>query len=302
MLVLRGERCLLGRQASWPSPFFSALAGFVEGGETLEEAVRREVYSKRPASGSGAVRYLASQPWPFPASLMMGCLAEGLTEEIQVDGTEIAEARWFTRERGEGTRSQASRKDPRRAPRRWRSRTSSCGRGSRTARPSDRRRHAWDQLGLPTWAFEKGLVDIGNGHFAYLQPDGSWGWSNAGLVVDGDQSLLVDTLFDVPLTQTMLDTMRDATPAAAHIDRVVNTHANGDHCHGNELVADAEIISSKATAEEMEELPPAVLAGIVAATKDDDTPFRALRPRRRSGPSSSRASSTRRPPGPSRRS
>ena len=130
----------------------------------------------------------------------------------------------------------------------------------------------WTDLGVPKWTFRKGLTDLGNGAYAYLQPDGSWGWSNAGLVVDGDQSLLVDTLFDVPLTQEMLDSMRAAEPrATAHIDRVVNTHANGDHCHGNELVADAEIIASKAAAEEMEELPPAALAAIVSATRDDDS-------------------------------
>ncbi len=97
MLVLRGDRCLLGRQASWPSPFFSALAGFVEGGETLEEAVRREVQEEVGVE-VGAVRYLFSQPWPFPASLMMGCLAEGVSDEITVDSVEIAEARWFTRD------------------------------------------------------------------------------------------------------------------------------------------------------------------------------------------------------------
>lgn len=129
---------------------------------------------------------------------------------------------------------------------------------------------AWNDLGLSRFAFEKGLVDLGNGLFGYLQPDGGWGWSNAGLVVDGDQSLLVDTLFDLPLTQEMLDAMRDAAPhATAHIDRVVNTHANGDHCHGNELVADAEIIASKASAEEMEALPASVLAALVEGTKDD---------------------------------
>ncbi len=131
---------------------------------------------------------------------------------------------------------------------------------------------SWNDLGLSKWAFQKGLVDVGNGIYAYLQPDGSWGWSNAGLIVDGDQSLLVDTLFDVPLTADMLASMRDAEPgAAAHIDRVVNTHANGDHCHGNELVADAEIIASKSAAEEMEELPPAVMASIVASTRDDES-------------------------------
>jgi len=129
---------------------------------------------------------------------------------------------------------------------------------------------AWSDLGHPKWTFTKGLHDLGGGTWAWLQPDGSWGWSNAGLVVDGDQSLLVDTLFDLPLTQEMLDAMRDAAPAATrHIDQVVNTHANGDHCHGNELVADAEIIASKASAEEMEALPASVLAALVAGTRDD---------------------------------
>ncbi len=97
MLVLREGRCLLGRQTSWPSPFFSALAGFVEPGETLEEAVRREV-AEEAGIEVGRVQYLASQPWPFPASLMLGCLAEGRSEAIQIDGREIAEAAWFTRE------------------------------------------------------------------------------------------------------------------------------------------------------------------------------------------------------------
>jgi len=96
MLVTRGDRCLLGRQGSWPHPFFSALAGFIEPGETLEEAVRREVQEEAGIE-VGRVRYLASQPWPFPASLMIGCLAEGLSETIQVDKVELEEACWFTR-------------------------------------------------------------------------------------------------------------------------------------------------------------------------------------------------------------
>ncbi len=130
----------------------------------------------------------------------------------------------------------------------------------------------WENLGIPKWASMRGLTDVGNGIYAYLQPDGSWGWSNAGLVVDGDESLLVDTLFDVPLTREMLSAMQAAEPAAAaRIDTVVNTHANGDHCHGNELVAEAEIIASKAAAEEMDELPPSVLAAIVAGTRGQDT-------------------------------
>ena len=115
-------------------------------------------------------------------------------------------------------------------------------------------------LGLEKWPFTKGLHDLGNGCYAYLQPDGSWGWSNAGLVVDGDESLLVDTLFDLHLTNEMLAALRDAEPAAtAHIDTLVNTHSNGDHCNGNELVAGAEIIASAAAAEEMEHESPATM-------------------------------------------
>ena len=96
MLAIRGDRALLGRNRRRPGGRFSCLAGFVEPGETLEEAVRREV---REESGvrCGRVRYVASQPWPFPSSLMMGFLAEALTEEITVDPEELAEARWFTR-------------------------------------------------------------------------------------------------------------------------------------------------------------------------------------------------------------
>ncbi len=131
---------------------------------------------------------------------------------------------------------------------------------------------AFTNLGLERWKFAQGLHDLGGGCYAWLQPDGSWGWSNAGLVVDGDQSLLVDTLFDLPLTQAMLDAMRDAEPkAAAHIDTVVNTHANGDHCHGNQLVEDATIITSTATAKEMSELPPDRLAELQKAFAEDDS-------------------------------
>ena len=116
--------------------------------------------------------------------------------------------------------------------------------------------------------FEKGLSDLGNGIYAYLQPDGSWGWSNAGLVVDGEQSLLVDTLFDLHLTEEMLTAMRDATGAAQQIDTLVNTHANGDHCYGNQLVGDAVIIASKASAEEMEEVSASVMAQLLESADD----------------------------------
>ena len=109
-----------------------------------------------------------------------------------------------------------------------------------------------------------GLHPLARGAYAWLAPGGSWGWSNAGLIVDGEESLLVDTLFDLELTGEMLRRMRDAEPRAAAIDILVNTHANGDHCHGNELVAGAEIIASTASAREMAELPPDTMAELMA--------------------------------------
>ena len=111
--------------------------------------------------------------------------------------------------------------------------------------------------------YSKGLEDLGSGLYAWLQPDGSWGYSNAGLVTDGEESLLVDTLFDLPLTREMLAAMAEATPAARVIDTLVNTHANGDHCYGNELVGGARIVASKASAEEMAEVTPATMAALL---------------------------------------
>jgi len=110
-------------------------------------------------------------------------------------------------------------------------------------------------------SYDRGLHELGDQCFAYLQPDGSWGWSNAGLVVGDGTSLLIDTLFDLPLTQAMLDAMSSCTRVAP-IATLINTHANGDHCYGNELVSGAEIIASAATAHEMEEVPPAMLAAL----------------------------------------
>lgn len=97
MLATKGERCLLGRNRRRAGNRFSCLAGFMEPGETLEEAVRREVFEEAGIH-IGRVRYLASQPWPFPSNLMVGFLAEATSEEIAIDGEELADARWFERE------------------------------------------------------------------------------------------------------------------------------------------------------------------------------------------------------------
>ncbi|MEJ2190679.1 MAG: MBL fold metallo-hydrolase [Acidobacteriota bacterium] len=92
---------------------------------------------------------------------------------------------------------------------------------------------------------QKTLHEVGSGVFAYTQLPGSWGWSNAGLIVDGDQSLLIDTLFDRRITREMLEEMRRATPAAKRIGTEVNTHGNGDHGYGNgELLRRAATLCS----------------------------------------------------------
>jgi len=109
-LAIKDDQCLLGRGPQWPRGMFSALAGFLEPGETVEEAVRREIAEETTVK-VGAVRYVQSQPWPFPSSLMIGCIGEAETTDIKVDGVEIAEARWVSRElvertlRGEGEKS-----------------------------------------------------------------------------------------------------------------------------------------------------------------------------------------------------
>jgi NAD+ diphosphatase len=97
MAITRGEKLLLGRGSSWPEKMFSLLAGFVEPGETIESAVRREVFEE---SGIrvGPVRYIACQPWPFPMSLMFGCQGEALDEAITLDPIELAAARWVSRD------------------------------------------------------------------------------------------------------------------------------------------------------------------------------------------------------------
>jgi NAD+ diphosphatase len=96
MLVVDEDQCLLGRARHFPEKMYSCLAGFIESGETLEEGVRREVMEE---SGIvvGAVSYKASQPWPFPASLMFGCRAQALSRDIHMDAEEMEDCRWFTR-------------------------------------------------------------------------------------------------------------------------------------------------------------------------------------------------------------
>ena len=97
MLAVAGDRCLLGRQARFPKNMYSALAGFLEPGETIEEAVRREIHEEAGIA-CGPVGYVASQPWPFPASLMIGCLVRANSREIHIDGQELEDARWFERD------------------------------------------------------------------------------------------------------------------------------------------------------------------------------------------------------------
>ncbi len=118
--------------------------------------------------------------------------------------------------------------------------------------------------------YDEGLREVGEGLYAYLQPDGGWGWSNAGLILGDETSLLVDTLFDLKLTAAMLDQMTSLTDSRP-IRTLVNTHANGDHCYGNQLVTGAEVIASAASAAEMEELPPAMLAALMAADFGETT-------------------------------
>jgi NAD+ diphosphatase len=95
MLVTDGDRCLLGRQPRWPQGMYSTLAGFVEPGESLEDAVIREVKEEAGIIATN-VTYNSSQPWPFPSSLMVGFFAEAVTREITVDPDELEDAQWFT--------------------------------------------------------------------------------------------------------------------------------------------------------------------------------------------------------------
>ena len=97
MLITRGNNVLMGRSPGWPEGMYSLLAGFVEPGEPIEAAVRREVFEEAGIQ-VGDVKYLSSQPWAFPSSLMFGCAGEALTDEITIDPHEIEDARWFSRE------------------------------------------------------------------------------------------------------------------------------------------------------------------------------------------------------------
>ncbi len=96
MLATHGEACLVGRGKLFPPGMFSALAGFIEPGETIEEAVRRELMEEASVK-VGAVRYYATQPWPFPSSLMIGCFADAVSRDVKADETELAEVRWIER-------------------------------------------------------------------------------------------------------------------------------------------------------------------------------------------------------------
>jgi cyclase len=116
---------------------------------------------------------------------------------------------------------------------------------------------------MAAWEFTKGLHDIGNGCWGYILPDGSWGWSNAGLIEDGGETLLVDTLFDLKLTADMLRIMKDAVPAAERIGTLVNTHSNGDHTFGNELVKGARILTTSAVDRDMDHVPPSEIAAML---------------------------------------
>ena len=107
MLVQDGDRCLLGRQARWPAGMYSTLAGFVEPGETIEEAVAREIHEEAGVTVTD-VRYFRSQPWPYPASLMIGFFATATSTQIHVGADELQDAQWFTREQVRSAQARTS--------------------------------------------------------------------------------------------------------------------------------------------------------------------------------------------------
>ena len=116
---------------------------------------------------------------------------------------------------------------------------------------------------MANWPFRHGVQDIGNGLYGYVQPDGTWGFSNAGLVTSQGETLLIDTLMSVPLTREMLGEFAKVS-GGAKIDRLMNTHANPDHFFGNGVVEGAEIISTAKTREEMVGFNPRALGNLSA--------------------------------------
>jgi glyoxylase-like metal-dependent hydrolase (beta-lactamase superfamily II) len=117
---------------------------------------------------------------------------------------------------------------------------------------------------MANWRYTHGLHDLGAGGWAWLQPDGGWGWSNAGLIESDGEALLVDTLMGVGLTKDMLAAMRASIPAAANIGRLVNTHSNVDHTLGNQVMAHAEIIAAEPTARAIAAFDAAALGDVAA--------------------------------------
>ncbi|RIV81109.1 MBL fold metallo-hydrolase [Aurantiacibacter xanthus] len=120
---------------------------------------------------------------------------------------------------------------------------------------------------MRNWEFRQGVHDIGNGLYGYVQPDGTWGWSNAGLVTSRGQTLLIDTLMSVPLTRAMLDDFA-RVEGGEKVDLLVNTHANPDHFFGNGVVEGAEIIGTRAMRAEMAHFDPRALATLSATWQE----------------------------------
>jgi glyoxylase-like metal-dependent hydrolase (beta-lactamase superfamily II) len=119
-------------------------------------------------------------------------------------------------------------------------------------------------------SYTRGLHELGDGLFAFLQPDGGWGWSNAGLVAADGTSLLIDTLFDLRLTREMLAAMRPLTDRRP-IRQVLNTHGNGDHCYGNQLVPEeAEIVAAEAAVQDMQAVTPELMRALSQAEIEDE--------------------------------
>lgn len=113
---------------------------------------------------------------------------------------------------------------------------------------------------MANWPFTRGIHELGSDCYGFVQPDGTWGWSNAGLIAAGHESLLIDTLMSVPLTAKMLAEFRARLPSSVRIRRLINTHANPDHFFGNQLLADAEIIATSQTSRDMAAFDPRLLS------------------------------------------